>query len=336
MKKVYLHIGPHKTGSTYIQKALYENKIQLQEAGLNYPSDEYTQNFAHHRLAELYFTKKFVQAQALLKNLIGDNTDDIILSSENFDRLDSVSVNQLKQDLSCYNTKIIFFSRRISDLLVSNWQEDVKHGYTLSWGEYAYKHILKPFQSNVINKNKILDVYADSFGVESIIILDYSFYEYAKRDIFIELLSLIDVKIEFRKDKNVQINKSLAYARIELIRALNSMYSHSNKKVNHFVRTAFLDYVKNNPNCSDVAAVEDIIKEGYTEVNMGSAFTIKHLDNLFIGKYGNNIIETTSYEDVEKTYLLPDSDWIFNPIASSKTERLKGNIDNFYEKVLKI
>ena len=39
--KLYLHIGEHKTGSTYIQSFLYENKDRLEEYGVTYPTFEY-------------------------------------------------------------------------------------------------------------------------------------------------------------------------------------------------------------------------------------------------------------------------------------------------------
>ena len=54
MKKLFLHTGYNKTGSSYIQKCLTRNAAWLQQKGVFYPPDSaraYMQNSQHVPLA---------------------------------------------------------------------------------------------------------------------------------------------------------------------------------------------------------------------------------------------------------------------------------------------
>jgi hypothetical protein len=51
MAKLLLHIGPQKTGSTYIQKYCFENRHHLLSLGVNYPTAgrlEHVSPYGHH------------------------------------------------------------------------------------------------------------------------------------------------------------------------------------------------------------------------------------------------------------------------------------------------
>ena len=49
MAKVILHVGAHKTGTTYLQNLFHLNRARLAEAGIHYP--DIGPNTAHHALA---------------------------------------------------------------------------------------------------------------------------------------------------------------------------------------------------------------------------------------------------------------------------------------------
>lgn len=334
MKKLYLHIGPHKTGSTYLQKALYSNREGLEENGITYPIDPSSSHVAHHDLAELYQFKKHEESKALADRLIGQCDGSLILSSENFDRLDLESVSKLKKDFEGYEVFVLFFSRNLGELLVSNWQESVKHGSTLAWGEYAFKHLLKPFQSEVINKNKILDVYSDVFGMKALSIFDYGIYEDKDRDIFEDFLGFLRVSLTARKDKNQRVNNSMDYSRVELIRALNSRFTSQFGRVHHFVRTAFLTYLQDNPRCKNISEIEEKIRAECNPVSLDNAFSLKHMDSLFRGKYSSQMLcPELSDSSGGTVFNLPTSSWVFNPYISTRLDSLSDDVEKYTRKL---
>lgn len=313
VKKLYLHIGPHKTGSTYLQKALYANADEIKKKGFIYPLRSTSLNIAHHDLAESYKAKNFYHVDAELQEILSSKKYNIILSSENFDRLDLESVKKMKDDLKDYSVSIVFFSREPASLLVSSWQESVKHGSMLSWREYAFDHLLRPFQSNVLNKNRVLDVYSEVFGVESINIFDYSFYEKENIDIFEEFLRFCAAWPIDRKDKNKRINSSMKYSHIELIRVLNAKFSFVHGAVHHFVRTAFLDYLKENPSCKNIEKLENIIEKDFELVSLDDSFSLNSTEKVFSDKYSNQKVVKSQIGVVESScYKLPKSSWFFS------------------------
>jgi len=50
MKKLIIHAGPHKTGSSYMQHMFVENMAALEKAGLVYP-EELLMFKGHHGVA---------------------------------------------------------------------------------------------------------------------------------------------------------------------------------------------------------------------------------------------------------------------------------------------
>ena len=142
MKKIFLHIGPHKTGSTYLQKMFYENRYLLYKNNFCYPEKFISIQWGHNELPKYIKNKK----EDILKNFIlkiKKSNKNIILSSENFDKLTKEDLNFFKSLLEDYfDVKIVFFKRRLDELLISSWQEKVKHGYTKSWQRFLLDNIL--------------------------------------------------------------------------------------------------------------------------------------------------------------------------------------------------
>lgn len=82
-RKVLVHVGPHKTGSTAIQTVLMESGSSLAEAGIQFMHDKLTHETA------LYFSQgEFEAAQdnlaVLAKQISESQFDRIILSQEDF------------------------------------------------------------------------------------------------------------------------------------------------------------------------------------------------------------------------------------------------------------
>ena len=140
MPKLLLHIGPHKTGSTYIQKFFFENNDELRGLGVNYPMQGLGGQFGQHELVEKVKTLDSEALPLYLREFIAPDAN--FVSSENFDRLHAGDIEKLGKALSALLTepgdlRILFYQRNYADLLPSWWQEEVKHGAVISFYEFS-------------------------------------------------------------------------------------------------------------------------------------------------------------------------------------------------------
>ena len=91
MKRLFLHIGRHKCGTTSIQKTLYHNRGKLLESGFYYPSTGIRVS-AHHEIAEALGGKNPAADQEVRDGLYlslkeeaqRTNCRNIVISSEQF------------------------------------------------------------------------------------------------------------------------------------------------------------------------------------------------------------------------------------------------------------
>src|SRR5262249_35681551 len=80
-----LHLGLHKTGSTYIQSLCYHNVPVLEGNGILYPTGWPSDAFGHHSLAdEVRRPAKDRPALAFYLSKIAGGGDHALFSSENF------------------------------------------------------------------------------------------------------------------------------------------------------------------------------------------------------------------------------------------------------------
>ena len=129
-KKLYLHIGTHKTGTTYLQSVLIQNRVNLLRQGFLFPRSGIESPTTHHcMLAARFLSEKDFRAFGVLTplrlllppnkefhwdKLMGEinqsPSHSIILSSENFSLINNLQ--PLKERLSGFNVKIIIHLRR--------------------------------------------------------------------------------------------------------------------------------------------------------------------------------------------------------------------------------
>ncbi len=341
MKKNFtIHIGPHKTGSTYIQKTLYENRKKLKQMNIEYSECMKEGHIAHHDLAKQLYTKQYESANQILTNI--KNTDnDILISSENFDRLIKEDIEFLSDKINEYNVKIIFFKRRLDDLLISSWQESIKHGGVESSSKYINKHIIKPFTSKVLNHGKIIDLYIDIFGKNNIYIIDFDNAQELGDDICDIIFEIINKKELKGIGLQSKVNKSMSYITIEIIRILNIIYIEKNKKTPlHFLRAQFISFEKNNSNNIYILELKKIIENNLELLTLNSTFIFNNININFNKKYKDIIInsnkELNNKELNNKTYKLPNDIWYINSKILKLVELLyidiqKSNTLNSYK-----
>ncbi len=137
MKYVYFHIGPPKTGSTSIQKALKENlkninKFYIPKAGVTTTDIINHANIAFHLLGDSRFNKGFGNLDDLLNEIKKINYN-VLISSEDlfFVLMDKKKKNLLENKIKeCgFKIKYICFLRNDFNYFYSISNEFIRHKY---------------------------------------------------------------------------------------------------------------------------------------------------------------------------------------------------------------
>jgi len=136
VKNIYIHIGPHKTGTTTIQRGLWINRERLLKNGYLCPRSGSMSHstIAHHNLAwELRQVRRFNENDGTWKDALDEifhlnAPENVILSSEEFTNFSEQHIRELKNLLGSFQVFVICYLRRQDLLLQSIWSEITKNG----------------------------------------------------------------------------------------------------------------------------------------------------------------------------------------------------------------
>jgi hypothetical protein len=186
----FIHVGTHKTGTTYLQDFLQSSAETLAGDGLYIPRSGRIKGLGggHHNIAwQLNRDVRFESSNGGLAELIDElesvQPPRVCLSSEDFEFLhkDPRALCYLRSELHRvnYTVRIIVFLRPQADYAESMYGELVKHGVNLDFLEF-----LQRFTSDgefdggrgcylTSNYNLLLDSFSTVFGAENIIVRPY-------------------------------------------------------------------------------------------------------------------------------------------------------------------
>ena len=234
MRKLFLHIGSHKTGTTAVQQGLHQNSILLRALGITYVG---TGNIAHIHsaigplnparfLPEGY---KVLDPADLATRLAATETETVVASSENFSFFfDKSAITALHQALRPHfdDIRIVCYLRRQDRHAVSHHQEGAKpnrHAEGALWGhapnalpDYSTAHDL------YLDYNHRLGLWADVFGDRAMTIRIYDRTLLKKNDMFSDFLGILDLDITGLQPIGDR-NASLGAAQAKVGHLMNSL-----------------------------------------------------------------------------------------------------------------
>lgn len=128
LKKVFLHIGRHKSGTTALQKFFQENSSFLERHGIYYPKSGRKNNVAHHELANILRprSKRLKEAKKLKERFDKEVApyDKILVSSEALQNIANLKL--LKEFFDGYEIVVICYFREILDYQQSSYAQKVQ------------------------------------------------------------------------------------------------------------------------------------------------------------------------------------------------------------------
>lgn len=227
MIKVILHIGRHKTGTSSLQRFLYENSDLLRQYGLVYPR-VFIKNIAHHHLAEPFrkgsFNKlsvteqqaQIVKARDTLKLALTDNEVIYVISSEAFQNVEFKVLREIFAP-SLFGVKVVCYFREQISYLASAYNQRV---HATNYEGSIYNYYKNYFRANYLLFADELTHYFDDFLFK---IYDKDLLK--SGDLIIDFLfSVTNQMVSLNKDhSSVDSNPSLGGKLLAVKRKINSM-----------------------------------------------------------------------------------------------------------------
>jgi hypothetical protein len=229
-KNIYLHIGLHKTGSTTLQSFLKLNQSLLKENGYLYPFSGLT-NSGHHNLPwqltqDRRFRTKHGTWDDLHLEISSSSVDNIILSSEDFESLNLNSIDDLKNQLQPYNTKVIVYLRRQDSLIQSVYIQQVKGGYKGTFSDFLRKaKNLKSKNSKRFCFDLHLNPWKERFTLENIIVRPLETKQLYRENLCYDFLKCIQCDRIQDDDWSLpkNLNESPDHQTVEILRFISNV-----------------------------------------------------------------------------------------------------------------
>ncbi len=221
MKKLFIHIGLSKTGSSAIQSWLSLNMTQLKEQGVDYADlnpaakDGKITSGNGVPLFRACNQKKWGLVEDLIRNTYFMGNTKTIISSETLQALSPEAIKSIKDicEKNCIDVYVIAYARSVYELLYSNYLQGIKrHGFSFKFGErqgLGYKP-QRVFLENYYN------VFQERLRVIN--------YDAVKGDIFTSFSDLLVLDSQQLTIKNKKVNRSLTMLEADILRYLNSLH----------------------------------------------------------------------------------------------------------------
>lgn len=150
-RRVILHIGPRKTGTTFLQRVLHQLAPGLADVGVLYPTryrerDDYNQVGA---VSSLTYNQEARRGNRRIGRGIADwrglqrqveaFDGDVILSAEMIAGLRPEAAMRMLDRLTCQDVSVIVTARDLGRILPSSWQQHIRNGHTEPYRAYLQR-----------------------------------------------------------------------------------------------------------------------------------------------------------------------------------------------------
>ena len=139
-KRVLLHVGCPKTGTSHLQDVLHRNQRTLQEHGISYPADRFDAHFlAALDLMTLPWGGLETQAVGAWDRLAAEVREwpgTSIVSHEIFARATPTQVASALESFGDAEVHVVVSARDLVRQIPAEWQENVKHRSHITWARF--------------------------------------------------------------------------------------------------------------------------------------------------------------------------------------------------------
>jgi len=236
-KKLFIHIGTPKTGTSSLQWFLYNNYDKLLEQGILYPKSivESCHNPKQQPLFSCIHSGNANGLNALLQRISSEITPSaafIIVSSEGFyhhtDELTENSWHLIRQLGRLYDLRIIVFLRPQADYIESMYRQYMKNpkGINVEYGSglTIQELMARPKLKQNMDYYGSLMRWAATVGEDNVIVREYS------SGVIDDFISLFDLDAGFNKSDIVR-NTSITRQMAEILRRVNPLFDNKKRNI---------------------------------------------------------------------------------------------------------
>lgn len=151
-QRLYLHIGLPKTGTSFVQSLLAENRLLLKGAGTIYPfvrrecmfhaAVEIQGQYDYWGLDRGLVEGTWIQLLDKVRGFGGPG----IISHEVFAAADPAQISRVAEDTRGLELHVVVTARDLARQATAHWQEAVKNGYPWSYAEFE-RELFEPGQA---------------------------------------------------------------------------------------------------------------------------------------------------------------------------------------------
>lgn len=141
-KAVYLHIGLPKTGTTYLQTILWQNRPALREAGLLVPGRERRDHLWSSLVVRedpkvAQRNRRAPEAWEVVRRNLAEWPDDGVVSHEFFCSASAEQAQRMVDQLGPAEVHVVVTAREPLGLFTSSWQESLKNQGVIPIDDYG-------------------------------------------------------------------------------------------------------------------------------------------------------------------------------------------------------
>jgi hypothetical protein len=232
-----VHIGPHKTGTTALQAAFWNKRIEVEEQGVHYASNG--RHAMSAVLAGIDHSSPWTASKRppprwlwtrLLNDIRSSKAKRVVLSSEYFTDAKPEPAARVVRELDPNLVQIVVTIRPLSRILTSQWQQFVRNQNTTPFDEFLKKHLDDPHPADPPifwrrhRHDDLVKRWVDLVGPDhvTVVALDDSDHDMVLRA-FEQLTGLVAGTLE--ADPTIQ-NRSMTLPEIETIRQFNIAFKN--------------------------------------------------------------------------------------------------------------
>jgi hypothetical protein len=230
MKRVILHIGTPKTGTTSVQWAFKQSRPFLASLGILYPTTGLSADpheFAHHPLARAARKKIAPPWQALAAEIQASACDTVVLSSEELTALDGKSIEFIREALKGFDLSVVVYLREQVDYIEAMYNQVIKTAKDTRTRDRFLADFLASEAADYLG---LLDRWTTNLKPSKTAIRIYQKGSLQNGDIIDDFCELLAVPAERIQRPARKLNSGVNNKYLELLRQVNSLDVAVNEK----------------------------------------------------------------------------------------------------------
>jgi hypothetical protein len=228
--RVFFHVGLPKTGTTYLQTVMWDNRAVLRSQGVLFPGTSRRQHLWASGVVreDPNLDRRSPLAQHawdLLVREIADWPGTAVVSHEFFASATAEQVARATAALGDAEVHVVVTARELLSLVTARWQEFVKNGSTVAIDDYPVSEEFDPLDEwgwGTLDLADVLDRWGSTLPRERVHVLTMPRPDEPRETLWRRFAALLEVDPATCTTEGSAVNESLGVVEVELLRRVNA------------------------------------------------------------------------------------------------------------------